>query len=183
MTRSIEARNRPWTLAEYAGALRALTDTERGRWLAVPVFLLAEGLMVPFDADDDEDSTVGAKPPAFASKAIHGPDQNRMLIPLALSSHNPTTRRVTVGRSAACDVIVAFDAVSKVHAYLHAVGPDSVEIEDAGSTNGTFLEGKSIPVGTRARVSDGNAIVLGRIVVEFRSATRLAPQVLALTAT
>ena len=50
---------------------------------------------------------------------------------------------ITLGRSTACNVIVNSAAVSKIHLRLQRT-PDQVWIEDLGSANGTFVNGKRI---------------------------------------
>jgi hypothetical protein len=179
MARSIEARDRPWTLAEYALALRALPEAERNRWLAVPVFLLSEGMLAARTDADTEKAPTGVDRAVSESPAERGPDLNRLLIPLAPGTLNPHGLVLAVGRSEVCDVVVPFSAVSKLHAYLRSVGSDSAEIEDAGSTNGTSVGGVALQAGQRMHIGDGTLIVFGHIVIEFRSATRLAPQLLA----
>jgi pSer/pThr/pTyr-binding forkhead associated (FHA) protein len=56
------------------------------------------------------------------------------------------------------------------------VGPESAEIEDAGSRNGTFVAGVKLEPAQRVRLTNGSWIVLGQVAVEFRSASNLAPQ-------
>ena len=51
----------------------------------------------------------------------------------------PGTGTLTVGRSQKCDVSIDSGSVSRHHANL-VVGQD-IEIEDVGSSNGTFVDG------------------------------------------
>lgn len=66
-------------------------------------------------------------------------------------------REVLVGRSSDLDMVLVEEMVSRKHARLVLRG-DRVEIEDLGSTNGTFVNGERI---TRASVGEGDRILIG----------------------
>jgi hypothetical protein len=191
MGQSIDPSGRPWTLHAYAALIDALPMEERRAWLALPVLLLTEGIRVEAIGDDGiEESTVDGvvRTSDTPSRGQMGQvasvqsssDDRRLVLPLARSKRNDRTDRLSLGRSEACDVMLAFPVVSKVHAYLHEVGPESAKIEDAGSRNGTFVAGVRLERGKRAGLVNGSLIVLGQVALEFRSASSLAPQVLAL---
>src|SRR4029077_5270815 len=61
----------------------------------------------------------------------------------------PGSGTLTIGRARRCDVVVDSGAVSRHHANL-TLGGD-IEIEDAGSSNGTFVDGVKLPVGHSTR--------------------------------
>ncbi len=88
---------------------------------------------------------------------------------------------VTLGRADDNDVRVDDPAVSRKHAVLH-VGPP-LEIEDLGGANGTLIRGAAAPGrdpmataalrtvrGRRAKLSVGDAVVLGAVVAVVRHA-------------
>ena len=62
-----------------------------------------------------------------------------------------TKERTTVGRRPYNDVVIDNLAVSGEHAVFLMNG-DDVEVEDLGSTNGTYVNGKSIK-GSSSRIS------------------------------
>ena len=72
----------------------------------------------------------------------------------------------SVGRSASCRITVPSGSLSRLHARL-AVSEEGVEVEDVGSLNGTFLEGKQVE--SRTPVLPGQQLRFGdleaRIVV------------------
>ena len=78
---------------------------------------------------------------------------------------------LTLGRVHSCDVVVDDGKVSRRHARLVVEG-GVVEVEDLGSSNGTFLNGKRV---ARRLVRDGDVIQIGgtRIVFREQSAERL----------
>lgn len=76
-------------------------------------------------------------------------------------------RRLTVGRRASCDVLIADDGeVSRAHAELELVGEEWTVVDDGLSRNGTFVNGRRIS--GRKRLVDGDVLRFGRTVVEYR---------------
>jgi hypothetical protein len=78
---------------------------------------------------------------------------------------NPFGLMVTIGRAQNNDVVLNHGAVSKFHAYLRKLG-DSWLLSDAGSTNGTGVDGvplareRSIPLKSGARILLGGEVQL-----------------------
>jgi pSer/pThr/pTyr-binding forkhead associated (FHA) protein len=63
-------------------------------------------------------------------------------------------RELTVGRGAGCAIVLADDTyVSQLHARLFQQNGEGY-VEDLGSTNGTFVNGKAITGATRLRRGD-----------------------------
>lgn len=63
----------------------------------------------------------------------------------------------TLGRADTCSVVVDCDGVSRLHAQFSREGPALV-LKDAGSTNGTFLNGERVD---HCRVRDGSVLRVG----------------------
>ena len=78
-----------------------------------------------------------------------------------------------VGRDPGCTVWIDAPGVSRRHArILIAAGPEGVaQIEDLGSTNGTYLRGRLV-AGT-ATLADGDVLTLGEGTLTFRSSPRV----------
>ena len=64
-----------------------------------------------------------------------------------------------IGRDRECEVALPHDKVSRFHAHLH-VG-DKVEVEDLGSTNGTFVAGRRLVEGKREWLVPGQQVKVG----------------------
>lgn len=83
----------------------------------------------------------------------------------------------TIGRAATCDVVVARAAVSRVHARIQ---PDGAyyQLVDAGSVNGTFVNGKQIREPYLLRNQDEIGLANGQGLLRFHDleATELSPR-------
>ena len=66
----------------------------------------------------------------------------------------------TIGRSPRTDVSLSDDRVSRVHCVIEWMG-DTITIEDKGSTNGTFVEGRRLAANVPTPVGLGQQITLG----------------------
>lgn len=66
-------------------------------------------------------------------------------------------REIVIGRSSDLDLVLVEEMVSRKHARLKLVD-GAVEIEDLGSTNGTFVNGERI---NHARLKEGDRILIG----------------------
>jgi pSer/pThr/pTyr-binding forkhead associated (FHA) protein len=76
--------------------------------------------------------------------------------------------RVTIGRSPASDVPLPWDGeVSRVHASLERRGDEWTLVDDGGSRNGSFVDGERVQ--GRRRLRDGDAILIGRTALVFRT--------------
>ena len=84
----------------------------------------------------------------------------------------PASGTLTVGRSQGCDVAIDSGSVSRHHANL-ILGPD-VEIEDIGSSNGTWIDGERIANQTRVRLGIGIPFLVGGVtlMVQTRAGSR-----------
>ena len=76
-----------------------------------------------------------------------------------------TKERTTLGRRPYNDVVIDHPAVSGEHAVLLLQG-GSVEVEDLGSTNGTYVNGQRIQ---RQMLRDGDTVEAGRYSIRLQS--------------
>src|SRR3954467_12527783 len=65
-----------------------------------------------------------------------------------------------VGRSTRCELRLAHDSVSHVHATLRWVG-DAWYVQDRNSTNGTWVDGYCLTASERRRLAVGNVLRFG----------------------
>ena len=66
----------------------------------------------------------------------------------------------TMGRAPRADFVVDAALVSRVHCRFTLNDTNDLELEDLGSTNGTFVNGKKV---MRATLSDGDKLTIGRV--------------------
>jgi pSer/pThr/pTyr-binding forkhead associated (FHA) protein len=77
------------------------------------------------------------------------------------------TDEMTIGRDRANAIVVEDPLVSRVHCIVHRIR-SSWYIEDAGSTNGTWINEKRLLQGKSVRLNPDDVIKLGnRIVIEL----------------
>ena len=132
--------------AAVAGAVLAAPD--------VPARAAAPAVAVP-----DPFTPLPATPkPRRAASAEVG----RLLLPDGRSI--PVTDALVVGRGADVDLRLVDAAVSRRHARL-SVTDATVMLEDLGSTNGTFVNGRKVDA---AALRDGDRLTFGSSTVVFR---------------
>jgi pSer/pThr/pTyr-binding forkhead associated (FHA) protein len=84
----------------------------------------------------------------------------------------PPKRTFLLGRSTECDVVLGHPEVSGRHALL-AVHPDgTVEIQDMGSKNGTFINGERVVTGS---LKPGDTLTFGSYTVDWEEILRNPP--------
>src|SRR5579885_2767296 len=79
---------------------------------------------------------------------------------------------IVIGRGGTADFVVQNPSVSRRHAIVSRDG-DGWYVEDLGSGNGTFLNGRILT--QRTRLHDGDQLRLGSSVIRFADAPRAAP--------
>jgi pSer/pThr/pTyr-binding forkhead associated (FHA) protein len=77
--------------------------------------------------------------------------------------------KMDIGRIADCWLVLADDQVSRYHSRLHVAG-EVVQIEDLGSRNGTFINGRRIK--ELCQLADGDEIKIGRETISVCGANR-----------
>jgi FHA domain len=86
------------------------------------------------------------------------------------------SRYATIGRRSSNNVVLSGDGeVSRTHAEFELIGEDWTISDDGLSRNGTFVNGKRIT--SRRRLVDGDVLIVGRTIVEFRAPSQGATAV------
>ncbi len=163
---------------DLVAALAGRVVPDRGAGDVGPLCLFVGGLPVDVDAPlgwppllDGVVLTLARSPTATAPPApprptaplhlatVSGPDSGRR-VPLPPGRHR-------VGRDDDADVTVLDEALSRTHLVLD-VGPDGVVVGDAGSTNGTRVDGH--PVGPAGEtLGPGSVVAAGSTRFELRT--------------
>jgi len=68
--------------------------------------------------------------------------------------------KISIGRSAENDVVIDNKLASRHHALIQRI-KDAFYLKDVGSTNGTLLNGKKVPVDKYVKLGKGDKITIG----------------------
>ena len=79
----------------------------------------------------------------------------------------PLAGAMSIGRDETCSIALADASVSSHHAVV-AFTPRGWLVTDAGSTNGTLVDGRIVPE-HGALLRDGQSLAIGAVEFEFRS--------------
>jgi pSer/pThr/pTyr-binding forkhead associated (FHA) protein len=77
---------------------------------------------------------------------------------------------ITLGRTADNDVVVPDVSISRFHAFVKEAGTGHWLLQDAGSTNGTTVNGRPVPRqghGPPAQLESGDDVRLGQVELTF----------------
>lgn len=114
----------------------------------------------------------GMVPGAIEIEPLTGEDAQRVFV-LRMIAGMPAgacytvTSGMRVGRSKDCEIFLVDPSVSRNHAVLDVQG-DHVVVRDAGSTNGTFVNGERVELRT---LRPGDRVAFGKTEMAFESAT------------
>jgi hypothetical protein len=78
--------------------------------------------------------------------------------PMVIRLSRGARKMVTVGRAPDCDISIDAEKISKHHAYFDQEADGSWFVADAGSTNGTFVDGKQVEAHEHQALSDSTTI-------------------------
>jgi DNA-binding winged helix-turn-helix (wHTH) protein len=109
-----------------------------------------------------------------ADVSVTGPEHARARLWLVFERrHIPLLEGLNViGRAADAAIPIESPGISRYHARI-AVTHGEATLEDLGSKNGTHLNGSRVTM--PRRLSDGNQIRLGAVVMTFRIASQMSP--------
>lgn len=88
-------------------------------------------------ADDAGATRIRMAVPRFVLRGVSG---------AAFGKTYPVAAMQTIGRQSDCDIEIASEEISRRHAQVKPV-PEGLHVEDLGSANGTFINGKRIQQG------------------------------------
>ncbi len=117
----------------------------------------------PVELQEGENAVLGAIDIAVVEEETQAESDARVLVlrmvkGLPSDARFPLTRQLRVGRSPELDIFLVDPSVSRNHAVLEPQG-DYVFVRDAGSTNGTFVNGERVEV---RRLQPGDRVAFGK---------------------
>jgi len=117
---------------------------------------------VPTDLAPDPRETVDG---ALSRGRVPAGPVEMDLYPLAKKPGASFRDRITIGRTANNDVVIADHSVSRLHAYVRVA--DGWLIADAGSKNGSWLDDAELEPRREAALSNGAVVKLGDVRLTF----------------
>ena len=90
------------------------------------------------------------------------PTEWRVII-VAKKLGNPFLDRVSVGRAPNCDIVLRVPYVSKLQAHFVCQDDGAVLLVDAGSSNGTYIDGDELPRGVPSTLASGGNVRFGTL--------------------
>jgi pSer/pThr/pTyr-binding forkhead associated (FHA) protein len=92
------------------------------------------------------------------------------VVAVGKSAESPWRGRISLGRARNNDMTIHAATISKLHAHFTIEDDGSVRITDAGSQNGTEINGKTLAAGSSATLSAGDTLRLGSVALVFHTA-------------
>jgi hypothetical protein len=78
---------------------------------------------------------------------------------------NTFANMITIGRSTNNDIVISHPSVSKLHSYFKFdESKKNFTVSDAGSSNGTFIEGFPLPLNKPVSIESGQSIMFGKTI-------------------
>jgi hypothetical protein len=126
-----------------------------------PVLLWEIGLCAPEPESDLTLTTSGAT--TFSPNI-----DNPIVLQLRPESTRSDVAGIGIGRSESNDVVIQNGSVSRLHALIHRdARTGEWRLTDAGSRNGTFVDGIPVPHEQSALLKDGTVVKLGDVQLRF----------------
>jgi len=96
-------------------------------------------------------------------------DLDGHVLPVVRTASNPFSDKIAIGRTRNCDVRIDHPSISRLHALLQRASDGGWSVVDAGSSNGTRLNGQQVEKGRPQRVNFGDIIAFGSVATQFVS--------------
>ena len=133
---------------------------------------LHEDLSTPPPSEDGESSgpiTSVTKQVMVDSSTDVTIDLDGHVLPVVRTPANPFSDKIAIGRTRNCDVRIDHPSISRLHALLQRASDGGWSVVDAGSSNGTRLNGQQVEKGRPQRVNFGDIIAFGSVATQFVS--------------
>lgn len=158
----------PKSIAQYVDELRSLGPAKFASTYTDPMILLRD-----LGEDDEDDPAfhtafmsrdvvaeaigAGAAADAAAKRSL----QVGAVVRISKREGGVFADRIGVGRARNADVPLALARISKYHAYFSRDAAGTWSVTDAGSTNGTYVDGQKVPERMPAPIANGQEVAFG----------------------
>jgi hypothetical protein len=147
----------PLFVSDYADELHRIGDDAFTQ--AYPhTVLVVTGVVGSLAEQVPLNKTMVTEPAGLSVQAVVG--LIGRVFPLVKGKYSPPGP-ISVGRTPDNDVTIAESSISARHCFLRVLGAE-VSLTDAGSTNGTLVNGVKLPPKKPQRVVEGDVLTMGR---------------------
>lgn len=165
---------------EYADLAKGITCEQFAAKHPYSFLLLRIG-----DEDDSDEwtfktTTVSTRRTPTEEQGVMRRSLNQFRVfPITKSADNPWAGRISVGRARNNDIALAHKSISKLHAHFiteaegDGDGDGELKLSDAGSRNGTKVNGDRLESGSAAGTKPGDEITFGAVSVKHMDAAAL----------
>jgi hypothetical protein len=95
--------------------------------------------------------------------------EGMFVVEVAKTAANPWSGRIWLGRAGNNDLVIPHAGVSKLHAHFTIDPSGTVRVADAGSYNGTVVNGVAVPVGESVVIAAGDQLAFGEVQAVFHT--------------
>lgn len=156
-----------WRVQDFAADCKALSTNDMMKKHAT-AFLLHHGALGALNTPVGPQATIMIN--AKEGDNVPPPLQSDFLVfPVKISGRSPFPHFISVGRTRNNDVVIADISLSKFHAFFRQTA-DGMVLQDAGSKNGTILNGEAVPTqqqGAPMLVNSGAILSFGAVEMTF----------------
>lgn len=118
---------------------------------------------------------------AAAEQNLRDRTQGRFLCKVEKTDKNPFQNRISLGRAKNNDMVIEHPSVSKLHAHILIDDPETLrllaspllQIQDAGSRNGTLINGHPLSALKAVPLPPGARLLFGDVICDLLSAASL----------
>ena len=96
-------------------------------------------------------------------------DLDGHVLPIVRAAGNPFSDKIAIGRTRNCDVRIEHPSISRLHALLQRSSDGGWSLVDAGSSNGTRLNGQPVEKNRPQRIKIGDILAFGSVATQFVS--------------
>jgi hypothetical protein len=89
-----------------------------------------------------------------------------IVLPIVKSANSPFQAHISLGRARNCDIVIRHPSVSKLHARFRHEAEGSL-LADAGSQNGTFVDGKRLLPNEAVPVAADSRLLFGSVPARY----------------
>ena len=128
-------------------------------------------LLERLESDDDPEwafkTTTVSRPTGVQRPRLSAEARRHRVRSLVKATGNAWRERISVGRARNNDIVLSDNSVSKLHAYFVVEDGAGAQLVDAGSRNGTSVNGRPVAPNEPVAIAPGDEVSFGTVAVTF----------------